>query len=110
MSRCGAVGVVIRLRVDDLGIVVCFSAETRDTSFFKTSRPALGPTQFPFQWVPVELPPGLTELDMKPTTHLHPTCAEGKNEWSDTSVPSYVLMLCEGDKCTFSLSFNSQKC
>jgi hypothetical protein len=95
------VGVVIRLRVEDLGVVVCFSAGTRDISFFKTSRPALGPTQFPFQWVPVELPPGLKELDVKPTTHLHPTCAEGKNEWSYTSLPSYALMLCKGINVPF---------
>ena len=102
MSRCSAVGVVIRLRVDDLGIVVCFSAETR---FFSLKRPDRfwGPPNFLFSGHRANFSPALKQLDVEPTTHLHPTYSVGKNEWSCTSTPSYVFMVYKGIMYLFRL-------
>jgi hypothetical protein len=56
-------------------------------SFFSTaSRPALGPTQPPIQWVPEVKRQG-READQTP-----PSSAEAKNEWICTSIPQYVFM------------------
>jgi hypothetical protein len=58
--------------------------------FTTASRPALGPTQPPIQWVPVILStrvkgPG-READ-----HSPPSSAEVKNAWSYTSIPAIHL-------------------
>jgi hypothetical protein len=47
--------------------------------FSKTSRPAVGPTQPPFQRVPGVTRPG------HEVNHSPPSSAEVKNEWSYTS-------------------------
>jgi hypothetical protein len=59
--------------------------------FATASRPALGPTQPPIQWVPGapslgEMRPG-READNSP-----PSNAEVKNEWSYTSTRPYVII------------------
>jgi hypothetical protein len=57
---------------------VLFPAGARDFSLFKASRPALGPTQPPMQWVPGVLSPGAKrpgrEADCSP-----PSTADVKN-------------------------------
>jgi hypothetical protein len=54
--------------------------------FSTSSRPALGPTQPPFQWVPVERRPE-REVD-----HLPLTNAEVNKTWIYTSIPPYSFM------------------
>jgi len=54
--------------------------------FATASRPALGSTQLPIQWVP-----GLKRLGRK-ADHSSPSSAEVKNEWIYASTPQYVLM------------------
>jgi hypothetical protein len=59
--------------------------------FYTSSRPALGPTQSPIQWVPGALSPGVKrpgrEADRSP-----PANAEVKKMWIYTSTPSYAFM------------------
>jgi hypothetical protein len=45
------------------------------------SRPALGPTQPPVQWVPGVLSPGLKARPGRDADHLPPSSAEVVNEW-----------------------------
>jgi hypothetical protein len=54
--------------------------------FTTASRPALGPTQPPIQWVPGMKLPG-REVD-----HSYPFSAEVKNTWRYTSTLPYVFM------------------
>ena len=60
--------------------------------FSKRPMPSLGSTKPSIQWVPGFFPgakrPG---SDGNPST---PSCAEIKNEWSHTSIPSYAFMAC----------------
>jgi hypothetical protein len=55
-------------------------------SFFTSSRPVLGPTQPPIQWVPGVKRPGCQ------ADYSHPTDAEVKKTWIYTSTPPYVFM------------------
>jgi hypothetical protein len=69
--------------VDDRG-----SVPGKDSFLFATvSRPSMGPTQPPSQWVLGAKPPGC-EAD-----HSSPSSAEVKNAWSYTSIPPYVFMV-----------------
>jgi len=54
--------------------------------FTTASRPALGPTQPPIQWVPGALSLGL-KLPGREADHSPPSSAEVKNVWSYTSTP-----------------------
>jgi hypothetical protein len=58
--------------------------------FSTASRPVLGPTQPPIQWVPGAVPPGVKrqgrEADRSP-----PTSAEVKKTWIYTSTPPIHL-------------------
>jgi hypothetical protein len=56
------------------------------------SRPALGPTQSPIQWIPGVLTPVVTRPGRK-ADHSHPSSAENKNAWSYTSIHAYVFMV-----------------
>jgi hypothetical protein len=56
------------------------------------SRPALGPTQLPIQWVPGALPLGIKLLGRQ-TDHSPPSSAEVKNSWSYISTPQYAFMV-----------------
>jgi hypothetical protein len=55
------------------------------------SRPALGLTPSPIQWVQ-----GALSLEVKrpvcEADHLHPSSAEGKNAWSSISTPQYDVI------------------
>jgi hypothetical protein len=55
------------------------------------SRPALGSTQPPIQWVPGALSPG-TKRPGREADHSSPASAEVKKMWIYTSTPSYVFM------------------
>jgi hypothetical protein len=56
------------------------------------SRPALGPTQTPVQWVPGALSLGVQELGRE-VDHLPPTSAEVKKMWIYSYTPLYVFMV-----------------
>jgi hypothetical protein len=59
--------------------------------FTTASRPALGPTQPPIQWVPGALSLGVKRLGRE-ADHSPPSSAEVKNAWSCTPTPQYVFM------------------
>jgi hypothetical protein len=54
------------------------------------SRPALGPTQHPMQWVPAALSLGVKRPGRE-ADHLPPSSAEVKSAWSGTSTPPIRL-------------------
>jgi hypothetical protein len=87
MSRDSVVGIATGYRLDDRGVGVRVPVGSR--IFSMSSRPALGSTQHPIQWLPVVLwvkRPG-HEAD-----HTTPTSAEVKKMWIYTSAPPYALM------------------
>jgi hypothetical protein len=90
LPRCdNSVGIMTRLEAGRSGF---YSLQGLGIFLFTSaSRPALGPTQPPIQWVP-----GALSLGVKGTgredNHLHPSRAEVKNAWSYTSVSPYVFM------------------
>jgi hypothetical protein len=59
--------------------------------FTIASKPALGPTQPPIQWVPGDLSQGVKRLGRE-ADHTSPSIAEVKNAWSYTSTPLYTSM------------------
>jgi hypothetical protein len=59
--------------------------------FSTSSRPALGSTQPPTQWVPGALSPGVKRLGCE-ADHSPPTSAEVKKMWIYTSTTPYVSM------------------
>jgi hypothetical protein len=56
-----------------------------------SSKPNMGPTQPPIQWVPVALSPGVKRLG-RVAGHSPPSSVEVKIMWIYTSCPSYVFM------------------
>jgi hypothetical protein len=60
--------------------------------FATTSRPALGPTQPPNQWVLEALSPGVKQL-VGCEAFYSPSTAEIKNAWIYTATPPYVFMI-----------------
>jgi hypothetical protein len=59
--------------------------------FSTSSRPALGPTQLPVQWVPWALSTGVKRLGRE-TDHSPPASAEVKKMWICTFIPPYAFM------------------
>jgi hypothetical protein len=72
--------------------------------FATASRPALGPTQPPIQWVSGILSPGV-KRPRRETDHSPPSSAEVKNTWIFTSTPPYAFtawcLVNHTDKFTF---------
>ena len=66
-----------------------YRLEATDFLFSEMSRPTLGPTQHPIQWVP-RLFPGSNRLESE-VNHLPSSSADVKNEWSHTYSPSIRL-------------------
>jgi hypothetical protein len=60
--------------------------------FYPSSRPSLGFTKSPVQWVPGALFPGLKRPGRE-ADHSPPTSAEVKNMWIYTSIPSHAFMM-----------------
>jgi hypothetical protein len=65
-----------------------------------TSRPALGLTQPPIQWVTGALSLGV-KRQRREADHSPPSTAEVKNAWSYTSTPQYVFMAWDNFIFTF---------
>jgi hypothetical protein len=58
-----------------------------------SSRPALGPTQPPIQWIPGALSPGLGGKEAgREAYHTQPASGEVKQMWSYKSIPPYAFM------------------
>jgi len=69
------------------------SSPGRGWEFFSSitvSRPALGPTQHPIQWVAGAVSLG-TKQPGREADHLPPSTAEVQNAWSYTSTPQYAF-------------------
>jgi hypothetical protein len=56
-----------------------------------SSRPALGHTESPIQWIPGALFPGVKRQERE-ADHSSPTSAEVKKIWIYTSTPPYAFM------------------
>jgi hypothetical protein len=67
------------------------SGRVKNFLFSTSSRPALGSTQPPTQWVPGALFPGVKRLGRE-VDHSPPTSAEIKKMWIYTSTPPYAFM------------------
>jgi hypothetical protein len=78
--------------------------------FATASRPALGPTQLPIQWVALVLSSGVKQLGCE-ADHFPPSSAR-VNEWSYTSTPQYIFMMwCvvkHRDNFTFTFTFTNK--
>jgi len=72
--------------------------------FTTVSRPALGPTHPPIQWVLKGSFPGVRQPDLE-ADHSPPSSAAVKNAWSYTSTPQYVFMALCSIKAQGQLSF-----
>jgi len=72
-----------------------FWAEEGNFLFATTSRPVLGSTQPPNQWVPGggDLSPGVKRPERE-ANHSPSSSAEVKNTWRYTSTPPYVMLWC----------------
>jgi hypothetical protein len=79
-------------RLDDRG--GRSSSPGRFTNFLSStlSRPALGSTKPPIQWVPVTLSPGVKQSGRE-GDHLPPASAEVKKMWIYICTPPYAFMV-----------------
>jgi hypothetical protein len=75
--------------LDDRGVGVQVPVASR--IFSKYSRPALGSTQPPIQWVPEALSAGVKRPGRE-ADHSRPASAEVKKMWIYTSTPPYAFM------------------
>jgi hypothetical protein len=89
-SRDSAVGIATGYGLEDRGS----EFETRwgkNFHFSTSSRPALGPTQPPIQWISEALSPGIKRPGRE-DDHSPPTSAEVKKVWIYISTPPYAFM------------------
>jgi hypothetical protein len=73
--------VVTNYLLDDREIGVRVLVGSRIFLFSTSSRPSLGPTQLPIQWVPGTLSSWIKRPEHE-ADHSPPTCAEVKETWS----------------------------
>jgi hypothetical protein len=85
-SQERVVGIATGCGLDDRGVGVRVPVGSRILSSPKSSRPALGSTQPPIQWIPGIKRPG-SEAD-----HSPPTSAKVKKMWIYTFIPPYAFM------------------
>jgi hypothetical protein len=86
-SRDSAVGIETGYGLNDQGVGVKSPGAGKNFHFSMSSKPALGPTQPPIQWVPGVKRPG-READ-----HSPPTSAEVKKTWIYTSTRLHGVLL-----------------
>jgi hypothetical protein len=97
-SRDSTVGIATGYRLDDRGRGWSSSpSRVKNFLFSTSSRPALGPTQLPIQWVPEALSPGVKRPGRE-ADHSPNTSAKVKKMWIYTSTLPYALMV----KCLIS--------
>jgi hypothetical protein len=80
------VGRVIGYRLNNRGVGVPSPSRVKNVLFFMFSRPAVGPTQPPIQWVMGALSLRVQGQGCE-ADHSHPTSAEVKKMWTYTSTP-----------------------
>jgi hypothetical protein len=68
-----------------------FKTKKNASVITSTSRPALGPTQLPIQWVPGALSLGIKRPGREADQSAPPSSAEVKNAWSYNSTPTIRL-------------------
>jgi hypothetical protein len=90
MSRVSALGIATGYGLDDEGDEVRVPIGSKNVS--KSSRPALGSTQPPTQWVPGALSPGVKRPEHE-AEHSPPTSAKVKKMWMYTSTSPYAFMV-----------------
>jgi hypothetical protein len=89
ISRDCAVDIATAYGLDDGGVRVRFPIRSRLYSM--SSRPALGPTQRPIQWVPGAPSLGVKRLGRN-ADHSPPASSEVKKMWIYTSIPPHAFM------------------
>jgi hypothetical protein len=89
LFRDNVVGIATGYGMDDRGVGVGVPVGSR--IFSMSSRPALGPTRPPIQWVPGTLSPGIKRQGRE-ADHSPPTSAEVKKMWIYTSTSPYTFM------------------
>jgi len=90
LSRSSSVSIVNRLRAGRPGFD---SRQKQKFHLFSTSsRPTLGPTQPPTQWVPRSHSLGVKRL-RRETDGWHPASAEVRYAWRYTSIPQYMFVV-----------------
>jgi hypothetical protein len=85
-SRGSIVGIATGYGLDDHGVGSSSPGRVNNFLYSKSTRPALGSTQLPIQWVPTVKLPG-READ-----HSPPASAEAKKMWIYTSTPPYARL------------------
>jgi hypothetical protein len=90
-SHDSSVGIALGYGLNDRGSRVRFPAGLGIFLFTTASRTALGPTQFPIQWILGVLSLGVKRPGRE-TDHSPPCSAEVKNAWSYTPTPQYIFM------------------
>jgi hypothetical protein len=86
-----AVGIAIGCGLDGREVGVRVPLGARFFLLSTSSRPVLGPTKPPIQWVPGALSLALKRPGRE-ADHSLPTNAEVKKTWIYTSTPSYAFM------------------
>jgi hypothetical protein len=92
MSRDSSVGIATGYGLDDQGFGVPGPVGSKNFQFSMSSRPALGSTLPPIQWVPGALSPGIKRPGRE-ANHSPPAIAEVKKMWIYTSTPPYAFMV-----------------
>jgi hypothetical protein len=88
-SRDSSVGMASGHGLEDRGVRVRIPEGSR--IFSMSSRPVLGSTQPPIQWIPGAISPGV-KLPGREADHSPPASAEVKKMWIYTSTPPYAFI------------------
>jgi hypothetical protein len=99
-SRNSYIGIATGCGLDSWGVGVRVPVGGKIFLLSMFTRPVLGPTQPPIQWVPGNLTPGLKRPGSE-AHHSPPTNAEVRNKWISTSTPPVK----HRDNFTFFLPF-----
>jgi hypothetical protein len=91
LSPESAVGIAIGYGLEDRGVEVRVPVKIKNILFSTSSRPALGSTQTPIQWVPWALSSGV-KRPVREADHLSPASWDVKKMWLYTSTPPYAFM------------------
>jgi hypothetical protein len=91
-SWVSVIGIATGYGLDDReGVGVPSAGRVKNFLFSTSSRPTLGSTQPPIQWVPEALSPGVKRQGRE-ADHSPLTSANVKKMWSYTSTPPYAFM------------------